>query len=166
MCLCPCCHGSTSLDAAYCSDCGTPLHRARTLDPVQLSAVTGTTVRLIGELEQLPALGPTVRLVEPQIRPATLRHVHQVRIQRIHPWRDVGVPLVAWVFVISIVMGVAEALAVVGISPRGLATIGVPVAGALLSEAAWMHGRWRSGLLGMLAWDALIWLLAARLLLG
>lgn len=166
--MCACSHSYVSLtrDAIVCADCGMALDVARYPAP-PLPVLMGITLRRV-DTALRPVAVPRVHLLhEPtRLRQEPLQIAAQIQ-QRIapaapviRPWCDIIAPLIALVFVMSVVLGVAAALDVVGVSPRGLGLLAIPLAGAIWAEATWLEGRWAVGLLGMLLWDAVLWTLA------
>ena len=140
ICFCQHRHSIASSEASYCSECGL--------------LIEGTRRIVIRPVPLRTALVPKARPLD-QKRLAPLRQEQQR-----FSWRELSIYGVAWAFVVSVVLGVAAALDAVGTTPQGLALVGVPVVGALLAEASWLNGHWRSGLAGMVLWEGLLWLIA------
>jgi hypothetical protein len=71
-----------------------------------------------------------------------------------------AIPLLGLMFASVFVIGIAQVLAISGMS-EGFLLAGVLSGGALLAECAWVNGDIWRGLRGMLLWGGLTWLLAA-----
>lgn len=167
MCACPHCNGPASMNDSNCMNCGGSL-QTRVVAPLPARTTPESRVRLVDDPHGAVVLR---RIVVGEV----LAHMKRDRNQALAPvpdsfvffparrvevWRDIIVPLVAFVFVISTVLQVAAALGMLGISLRGMGITAVLVAGALLAEESWLNGHWRAGLVAMMIWTVVLWMVA------
>jgi hypothetical protein len=147
---------------ARCQDCGEH-------SPEQASFCIICGARLIApgmrtRVPIEPASDPTIRLE------ASNRHIAQPsastpldRPDRRTPRlgiRQSAIPLVGLLFGAAVVLGIAQLMALHGLSTATVVSAGVLIGGVLLAESAWVNGQIWRGLRGMLVWGGLIGLLA------
>ncbi len=159
MCVCTQCNGSASMNDSNCTHCGGSLQN-RVVVPLPEKTAPISRVRLVDDPHGAVLLR---RIVVGEVYAHPLRDrsgmaaplaesLTYLPPRPLEPWRDVIVPLVAFVFVISTVLQVAAALGMLGVSLRGIGITAVLVAGALLAEESWLNGHWRAGLVAMMIW--------------
>jgi hypothetical protein len=137
---CPICRECSPDQAAFCIGCGAALH------------VLAPPVRL-----PLSAIGPTVRLIGGRARQAPYRADARA-------WMA-ALPVAGLLFTVVFTLGLAHYLAISWSRPLGVWPAGVPVAGALVAQRAWLCGQLWRGVCDMTLWGGMIWLLAADLAL-
>jgi hypothetical protein len=158
--VCPQCQRHLPSDKRFCFDCG-PLIPHQDSQPLQppLPQVEGLRLRIVSRSGRACMIVPHRRAAcfSPRLGPVAKRKIEKP----FSFWCDIGIPLVALLFVITLMFALTEALRATGISLFGLAVIAVPLSGAIGAERIWLAGYWRMGLLGMLVSEGCIWALAA-----
>lgn len=147
---------------ARCQDCGEH-------SPEQASFCIVCGARLIAPSARTrapikPVSGPTIRLDASTRKAAqpsgsTLLNVSRRRAPRLGVWQS-AIPVVGLIFGIAVVLGIAQLMALHGLSTATIVSVGVLLGGVLLAESAWVNGQLWRGLRGMLVWGGLIGLLA------
>jgi hypothetical protein len=145
---------------ARCQDCGEH-------SPDQGSFCIVCGARLIAPAARVrvpipPAVGSAIRLNPADTaRPSAVEPQHAGAGTAARP--GIGhalVPLVGLIFGMAVVLGMAQVLALNGMSAATMWPIVVLLGGVLLAESAWVNGQLWRGLRGMLLWGGLIGLLA------
>lgn len=158
--LCPQCHRKLPSDKRFCLDCG-PLVRTEDTQPLQppLPELPGVRLRIISRSGRACIIVPKLRTVvrSQQLGPGRRRKTPKPFCF----WPDLGIPLVALLFVFSLMLALAEALQASGLSPVGLGLIALPLGGAIGAERIWLAGHWRAGLVGMCLSEGMLWAIAA-----
>jgi hypothetical protein len=147
---------------ARCQDCGEH-------SPEQASFCIVCGARLIAPGTRTrapikPASGPTIRLDAPIktiTQPAAAAPPDHSGRRVARPGiRQSAIPLVGLLFGAAVVLGIAQLMALHGLSTATIISVGVLIGGVLLAESAWVNGQIWRGLRGMLVWGGLIGLLA------
>ena len=132
--------------ASFCIVCGARLIALAARTRVPISPAVGSTIRLNR------ANAARLSAVEPQDAGASTAAQSGIR--------QALVPLVGLIFGMAVVLGLAQVLALNGMSAATIWPIVVLLGGVLLAESAWVNGQLWRGLRGMLLWGGLIGLLA------
>jgi|GEM_PF-1869905 hypothetical protein len=158
--LCPQCHRKLPSDKRFCLDCGL-LVRTEDQQLLQppLPELSGVRLRIIS------CSGRACIIVPKHRTTARGQQLGRPRRRKSDKpfcvWPDLGIPLVALIFVFSLMLALAEALQASGLSPIGLGLIALPLGGAIGAERIWLAGHWRAGLLGMFLSEGILWAIAA-----
>lgn len=136
---CPNCRASAPPDAESCRACGYPLLPARAAPPSPYRAAVGATVRLADSGQPLPGK------------------------DRRGLVRSSLATLLGLLFAMVLPVLLALALVRAGISPASVGALLLLVGGSMGAMVELLHGRWGTGLCGMLIWAGLIGLVALGL---
>ncbi|MEP7187809.1 MAG: zinc ribbon domain-containing protein, partial [Roseiflexaceae bacterium] len=133
--------------ASFCIVCGARLIAPTARTRVPLPPAVGPTIRL--SVADVARPDPAGVPVDPVARPAARLSIRQALV-----------PLVGLAFGITVVLELAQLLALNGLRATTVWLIVVLLGGVLLAESAWVNGHLWRGLRGMLLWGGLLGLLA------
>ncbi len=148
---CPSCGYRYLNDASFCIVCGAALRPIAHEPSARPTGATGPTIRL-GQQFSLPAGAAS----------APARAADRT-VAQTSPWRGASKPLIALLFAVVFMIGLAEYLTSRGAPGLGMWLVGLVTGGALLAQQAWVNGDLWRGARGMLVWGGLTWLLATDL---